>query len=66
MDEGGGSLEVVLERRRRLAKCVGVHESVIHDQWVHISDNQVRDCLLEDVLRCQAYLLFYQLCEPAS
>ncbi|ORX94374.1 cysteine proteinase [Basidiobolus meristosporus CBS 931.73] len=35
-------------------------------RWIYCSDTQVRPAPLEEVLRCQAYLLFYEKYTPAE
>ena len=31
------------------------------DRWVYVSDEVVREVSLEDVLKAEAYMLFYEL-----
>ncbi|KAK9681386.1 hypothetical protein K7432_015648 [Basidiobolus ranarum] len=36
----------------------------IEKRWVYCSDTQVRPASLEEVLKCQAYLVFYEKAAP--
>lgn len=52
------------DRRHRGRRSEDENRRTTHSVWFYASDTLVRETTLEEVLRCEAYLLFYEKLNP--